>query len=318
MPSTLVDQFSYVLSRIDFVLAHAVFAIWIAYVSNDPLNFKRFAPGLINTLDVDAESVKDCSVDSDSSSIDYNAARYDVLVFLLVWWLPHSGLARNTVKRAIGLGPTHPLDRPIFSFIAPLTWLATIVLWKPITSCSRLDVMSVTLKDYFWRLPVVLFFLVEVLGLFYLLPDHVFGTDRYKWSTKMPEHKLIVAFPYALVRHPAAAFFLFAYWIGIPSYNANHLLLATEWTVFLVVGTLVFEEGGLREHEFQDQYKNMKMRKCQCAEIVQKTRRHVVAFIWFGTIFFLSVVVGQHQTIWALLRFLILCMNQFACGGLPC
>jgi protein-S-isoprenylcysteine O-methyltransferase Ste14 len=68
------------------------------------------------------------------------------------------------------------------------------------------------------------------------------------------EHKLIVSFPYSLVRHPAAAFFLWAYWVGIPSYNANHILLASLWTVFIVVGTLIFEEGGLVDHEFKQLY----------------------------------------------------------------
>jgi hypothetical protein len=35
------------------------------------------------------------------------------------------------------------------------------------------------------------------------------------------------------------------YW-SLPAYTANHLLLAALWTVFIVVGTLFFEEGGLK------------------------------------------------------------------------
>lgn len=35
------------------------------------------------------------------------------------------------------------------------------------------------------------------------------------------------------------------YW-AIPSYTPNHILLASLWTVFILVGTLIFEEGGLR------------------------------------------------------------------------
>lgn len=44
------------------------------------------------------------------------------------------------------------------------------------------------------------------------------------------------------------------YW-AIPAFNANHLLLAAMWTAFILVGTLVFEEGGLRgADEFGKQY----------------------------------------------------------------
>jgi len=44
------------------------------------------------------------------------------------------------------------------------------------------------------------------------------------------------------------------YW-SLPAYTANHLLLATLWTVFIVIGTLVFEEGGLKgDDEFGVKY----------------------------------------------------------------
>ena len=253
--SDTIAIIAYVLSRIDFVLAHIVFLTWVVFVTNDPLDFRNSAPPslsfLFNTLDVDESDIV-----PDASGIDYAAAKCNTLVFLLVWWLPHSALSRNVVKHALGLGPTHPLDRPIFSFQAAITWWATIYLWRPITVASRLDVTAITLKDYIWRAPIILTFLIETLGLFYLLPNHVFGTDRWQWAKgQMPkEHKLIVSFPYSLVRHPAAAFFLWAFWIGIPSYNANHILLASLWTIFILVGTLIFEEGGLVDHEFKKVY----------------------------------------------------------------
>lgn len=247
--SETVATISYILSRVDFVLAHIVFAVWVIFITNDPLNFREYA-SFLNTMDVDAADIDEDGV------IDYAAMKHNIKVFLLFWWLPHSALSRNVVKKALGLGPQHPLDRPIFSFIAPFSWYSTMYLWQPISAASRLDVTTITLKQYFWRAPIILTGLVETLGLFYLLPNHVFGTDRHEWARgNMPkEHKLIVKFPYNLVRHPAAACFLWVYWIGIPSYNANHILLASMWTVFIFVGTLLFEEGGLRDHEFKQKY----------------------------------------------------------------
>lgn len=234
--------FKYWLSRIAFVNTHAVFAYWLLFVTNDPLNFG----GVVNTLD--AKSVRG---EGQCTAFDVEKAIWNTIYFVLVWWVPHSGLARNKVKALFGSSPEHPLDRPVFAFIAPFGWLATLLLWQPVSDCSKLDVTQIDLLYFAPRLIVILVFLVELLGLFYLLGDHVFGLDRYTWVKKPPAaHDLIVAFPYALVRHPAAAAFIFFYWL-IPSYNANHLLLAVQWTIFIVLGT-AWEEAGLTREFAQD------------------------------------------------------------------
>lgn len=253
--TALVDNLAYLLSRVAFVMTFVVIAVWIIFVTNDPFDIRTLAPRLLNTLDVDASELEDCS--EVSNNINFSAVQCNTLVFLVLWWIPHSGLARNVVKQALGLGPKHPLDRPIYAFLSPFSWWITIVLWKPITACSRLDVTAISLTEYLWRVPIVLPFMIEVLGLWYLHPNHLWGTDRHTWSTQMPEkQELIIKFPYGLVRHPAAAAFLWLYWVAIPSYNPNHLLLSTLWSVFIVVGTLVFEEGGLRGQtgEFGKEY----------------------------------------------------------------
>lgn len=173
-------------------------------------------------------------------------------------WAPHSVLAREKVKQIIGSWNS-AYDRPIFAFIAPISWLYTLIVWEPVSNCSRLDVWTLPV----WRLALhgsvfaAASFLV--LGLFYLLPNHVFGTDRCAWANgKAPAHEshdIIVTFPYGLVRHPAAAAFMWFYWGFVPGWNTNHLVLASFWTVFIVIGTLFFEEGGLRgPHEFGAKY----------------------------------------------------------------
>ena len=84
----------------------------------------------------------------------------------------------------------------------------------------------------------------------------MFGTGKYRYPQgQSPKHADIIrGFPYGLVRHPAATAFLWSYW-ALPAYTPNHILLASLWTVFIVVGTLVFEEGGLRgESEFGRNY----------------------------------------------------------------
>lgn len=237
---------SYFLSRTAFVTTHLVFVYWLLFVTNDPLN-----TGYVNTLDFPADQIlpaKECT------RTDHTAQFRNVWQFVVFWWLPHSGFSRTFVKNLLGLGPENPLDRPLFAFQAPFSWLATMMTWTPITNCSRFDIYEVNLYAYAIPFVICFIFLVELLGLFFLLPNHVFGTDRYRWYKTPPvSHALIIDFPYALVRHPAAAAFLWLYWIGIPSYNPNHILLATLWSIFIVTGTLLFEEGGLQV-EFAEVY----------------------------------------------------------------
>lgn len=42
---------SYVLSRFSFLATHLVFAYWLNFILNDPLNLRQYAPGFVNTLD---------------------------------------------------------------------------------------------------------------------------------------------------------------------------------------------------------------------------------------------------------------------------
>jgi protein-S-isoprenylcysteine O-methyltransferase Ste14 len=223
------------------VNSHLVFVYWLLFITNDPLN-----TGLVNTIDV-----KQPLPAASCTAFDQGKAWSNTFWFLALWWLPHSGLSRNRVKAWFGSSPTNPLDRPVFAFIAPISWLATLLVWQPVTDCNSMDVLSLNPWALIPRAVIILVAVAELLGLFYLLPSHVFGTDRWQWYDKPPvHHDLIVAFPYALVRHPAAAAFLWLYWT-IPSYNANHLLLAVQWSIFIIVGTL-WEEGGLTKEFAED------------------------------------------------------------------
>ena len=136
-------------------------------------------------------------------------------------------MARRVYKQALGLWH-HPLERPLFAIAASITWWQQIYFWRPITDCSRLDIFAVPTAAWAITIPVLvrrtrlnltstdflskLFGTLLVVGLLWSLPDHVFGTGRYKFP---PGHvpapaKIIRNFPYGLVRHPAATGFLYA------------------------------------------------------------------------------------------------------------
>lgn len=233
---------AWVLSRWGFIGTHLVFTYWLLFMFNDPLNL--LPPGF-NTVDVKASEIKP---EGQCTPINWDNVKHN-LAWYMVWYLSHTIMARRVYKQAVGLW-NHPLDRPIFAAIAPIAWFVTLLKWKPITDCERFDVFNAHAIVGLFAAALFTLGCFEVLGLLYSLPDHVFGTARWKYNSisEMPAPQLIEGFPYNLVRHPAAAGFLWMYWSVIAVGNtANIWLIGAMWTAFIVPGTLMFEEGGLKD-----------------------------------------------------------------------
>jgi len=233
---------SYVLSRFAFLATHAVFAYWLNFLLNDPLSLGG------NTLDVRQVKPK-----SECTPYIKENIIFDLSLFGF-WSLTHSGFARHSYKRLVGL-VDHPLERPLFAAIASVVWGINVHFWKPITDCERWYPLEVPLTT--WLLSGTLIALATALlvGFLWVLPDHVFGTARYQYKQgNMPKGGIIWGFPYGIVRHPAATAFLWSYW-SLPAQTPNHIFLALLWTVYILFGTLLFEEGGLKgDSEFGKEY----------------------------------------------------------------
>jgi len=206
---------------------------WFPFLFNNPLNFP-----LVNTLD--AKHTKPAGV---CTTFDWDAAKSNILLWFFVWWVPHSALSRRVVKQALGLY-NHPLDRPLFGTFACLGIATWTHLWQPVSDCQKWDPFSTSLLRWAISAPIMGFALFLILNFFWTMPDHVFGTSRHICNPNAKPHGIFTKFPYGMVRHPAAAGFLWLFW-SIPSWTTNHLLYATLWSIFIVVGTS-FEEGGLR------------------------------------------------------------------------
>lgn len=237
---------SYYISRFNFIAVHAFTVFyWFPFLFNNPLNFP-----LVNTLDA-----KQTLPTDQCTSFDYDAAKNNILLWFFVWWVPHSGLSRKVVKQALGLWD-HPIDRPLFGVFACIGITTWTHFWRPISNCpgTQWDLFSVDIKIWAFSGSVIAFSLFLILGFFWTMPDHVFGTSRHRQLVNPPEPQLFVKFPYGMVRHPAASGFIWMFW-AIPAWTPNHIFYATLWTIFIVVGTH-FEEGGLRgsDGEFGSAY----------------------------------------------------------------
>jgi len=242
VPTNYFNLPSYLLSRFAFIGTHLVFAYWLNFLLNDPFN--------LGTNSLDYKVIKPAAT---CTPIIYDHVKFDLVLFTL-WWASHSIPARKVFKQTLGLWE-HPLERPLFAAVATIDWGLNVVYWKPITDCSRYDPLEVSLVSWAVRAVIIGIGFVILVGFLWVLPDHVFGTAKYKYPQgKFPHSgEIFLDFPYGLVRHPAATGFLWAYW-AIPAYTPNHLFLASLWTIFIIVGTQ-FEEGGLRGNdEFGKKY----------------------------------------------------------------
>jgi len=227
---------SYILSRFSFLATHFIALYWVNYLLNDPFGLGG------NTLDFRPNHILP---PSNCNSFIIENVQFDVLLFSL-WVVTHSGLARQKYKEIVGL-VDHPLERPLFAAIAPVIWGINIHFWKPISNCDRWDPLSTPIPVAILSGVVGTLALVLILTFLWLMPDHVFGTSKYQYPQgKIPHGKISYSYPYGLVRHPAATGFLWIY-LTLPSQTPSRLLLAAFWLVYIVIATLVFEEGGLKK-----------------------------------------------------------------------
>jgi len=235
---------SYVLSRFSFLFTHFVAVYWLNYLLNDPFNLGGA------TLDVKQRDL--LPADKCNHYITENV-RWNVALFSL-WIVTHSGLSRIKYKEVVGL-IDHPLERPLFAAIAPVVWFINIHFWHPVSNCERWDPLETSLPFAFLSGVIGTLSLLLILTFLWLMPDHVFGTARYQYPPgKLPHAKISYGYPYGLVRHPAATGFLWIYAL-LPAHTPSHYLVGTFWIIYIIVATLVFEEGGLKSSgEFGKDY----------------------------------------------------------------
>lgn len=238
-------------------MTHIAVVYFLLFVTNNPLDLPY-----VTTIDA-----KVVLPEGKCTSFDKHAFVNNFLWFFFGWWGTHSILARKRVKVALGLWAT-PLDRPVFAFIASNMWPLTLHTWRPITNCAKFNVLSLSSLAVAVSVTLVGAACFYILSLLYVLPAHVFGTSSHRFPPGTYAHSdIIVDYPYGLSRHPAAAGFSWIYFLLLSGHffgytTTNTVVLSSFWLLFILVGTLVFEEGGISAEggEFPKQYAEYRKR----------------------------------------------------------
>ncbi|KAF4741305.1 hypothetical protein FOZ62_014843, partial [Perkinsus olseni] len=148
---------------------------------NDPLEVGWNTLDSLNTLS-----------DAECTSFDVLAYSTNILV----------------VKEALGIAD-QPYERPPFAFMSPITSFLSSFYWKPVSNCRRFDPAALSLGHVALSGSISVIAAIYTTAALLALPDHIFGTERYKLKPdEKPEARLVTSFPYNLVRHPAGAGFL--------------------------------------------------------------------------------------------------------------
>jgi protein-S-isoprenylcysteine O-methyltransferase Ste14 len=211
------------------------FIYFLLFLLNDP--FQMGVPTIDTSL---AQPAGLCTV------IDIRALFIDIALFTMVA-LQHSGIARPSFKRAIGL-LHHPMDRPMFAILSIFTFVTLLYFWEPLSDCSRWSPLSTHPFIMFSSGTVSLFTLGTILVFFYLFPDHIFGVHKYKHKPgQKVKSNIIYRWPYNMVRHPTTSCFLYFFWLGIPSYTTNHVFFSAVMTSYIFFGTAMEERDLHRE-----------------------------------------------------------------------
>ncbi len=167
----------------------------------------------------------------------------------------HSLLARNFAKKHIAKLVGDSLVRTVYVFIAGLTLLLVLSLWRPISGVL-------------WRVDGILYWFISILylgciaGMIYttFFIDYLdfLGIRTHIRSMKNRPNKppvFSVKGPYVYCRHPMYLLLLIALWLA-PVMTLGRLEFAFLCSIYLVIGTFL-EERNLRDElgEIYDLYR---------------------------------------------------------------
>jgi len=207
------------------------FLALIAFVGNLPMHF-GWLMGIMPK-----------SIDSLPGNISFYSITINLL-FIALFGVQHSIMARQWFKSAITKVLPQSLERSIFVLVSSLILIVMMVFWQPMTS-NIWTVKNPIGQTIIWLLFAFGWGLV-LFSSFIINHFDLFGLRQTYLAMVHKEYKDLpfqIKSLYKLVRHPLYLGFILGLW-AIPSMSAGHLLLSIGFTVYIFIG-VIFEERDL-------------------------------------------------------------------------
>lgn len=192
------------------------------------------------------------------------------LLFVTLWGIIHSGMARQGFKSAATKIIPKPAERSTYILVAGVTSVALIALWHSV-------------PGYVWRLdsPFLIYGLWALFAFGWLFQmaasyaiNHydLFGLRQVYYNFKnrpLPPLKFTKRAMYKYIRHPIQTGILIGIW-ATPTMSNNQIILSLGFTAYIAIGLWLEEHDLMAEHgEAYRDYKD------QAGAILPKIRRAI-------------------------------------------
>jgi protein-S-isoprenylcysteine O-methyltransferase Ste14 len=160
------------------------------------------------------------------------------LLLLVQFGLAHSALLYPAVRQRIELVMPDKLYGSFYATVASATVLLTATFWQPLPGIAyeTRGVLAWALFAGFLTSWVGLFYSLSLTGLGFqtgLTPWWAYVRQR-----EVPRRAFVTTGAYQFLRHPIYLSFVGLMWCA-PSMTTDHLLMASGWTVYVYIGSVL-------------------------------------------------------------------------------
>jgi methanethiol S-methyltransferase len=192
------------------------------------------------------------SINSGSPSPGAGAI-FSNLSLILIFTIPHTLMARPSVKTMMRKYIPFAMERSTYILISSITLLALCILWEPMPA-TLFDVRGYRIEPILWTLYGIGWFFT-LFSTFLIDHFDLFGLKQawyYGQTNRVFRYRFVTPFFYKMVRHPIYLGWLMVHWCT-PHLTAGQFLLASLLTIYILIA-VEYEERDLLQ-AFGEQYR---------------------------------------------------------------
>lgn len=179
-------------------------------------------------------------------------------LLLLIFTLPHTVMARPSVKARMRKYVPFAMERSTYILISSITLFILCIFFQPLPQ-AVFDLRGTFMEPVFWTL-YLLGWVVTLSSTFLIDHFDLFGLKQawyYGHPHKVFRYRLVTPFLYKLVRHPIYLGWFMVHWFT-PYLSVGQLFMAVCITIYILIAVEYEERDLIRA--FGDQYIQYKKR----------------------------------------------------------